>query len=121
MQKFAKGNPDTVYWITIIASIILFLIIYYLINYIIALVTICALGAYIIVKGFSLFSGNFPDELYVNALMEHREYNQAIAMVSGNLFSIATIVILFLIGFLYQIKDVDDDELKEKVDGGSKK
>ena len=101
--KLIPMNPQTLYWTLIILSIIgLATLGGFIDQYMIVLAT-SLVGGYSLVRGISLFAGNYPDETYVMKLINSGEYTQ-FGRVYGKHIYIYMFGIFFAtgVGFLIQ-------------------
>jgi hypothetical protein len=76
LLKFVEYDAKVLYWITLLGSIFLFaMLALWIIKHILILGTsIC--GAYAVIRGASLYIGEFPDEDIILDLLKHQEFSQ---------------------------------------------
>ena len=74
--KYIKWNPNAMYWIVLILSMIVFGLLGLLFYKLMLIVSTSIMGGYLIIKGFSFFCGHFPSESEIIELIKNREYDQ---------------------------------------------
>jgi uncharacterized membrane protein YeaQ/YmgE (transglycosylase-associated protein family) len=74
--KFIQTNPQVVFWVTIITSIILLCVIAWFFNQHVLILGTAFVGAYSIIRGISFMAGGFPDERQIIDLMDRGETEQ---------------------------------------------
>lgn len=74
--NYIHADPKVIYWVTLIACIAIFsiLALWIVKQLLIFSTSIC--GAYGIIRGASLYIGNFPSESVVLDLIQHQEWDQ---------------------------------------------
>lgn len=74
--QYIKVNATLVYYLTIVASIILFAILGYCLYSILLVIGTAVIGAYLIVRGISLYAKGFPNESAVIDLIMKKEFEE---------------------------------------------
>ena len=74
------------------------------------------IGAYIFIRGISLFAGHFPDEFTIADLVNNGEYEQVKDLLTWHVYVYLTfIVIITILSAIFQFKfnkEKDGEELK---------
>ena len=124
VTKYIEWNPDILYWIVIVLSMIVCGILGLLFYRVMLIVFTAILGGYAIIKGFSLFIGGFPNEQEVIELLKNKEYDQLKKMLTFHVYIYLTFwALIALGGIFYQCKyqrnilsnDIEDKENEEKL------
>ena len=95
-------DPVKLYWIVVLSSIALFTIFSAIFRDSIIVLTTSLLGAYAAVRGFSILTGQFPDELYTAKLISYGEFNELSRVFGGSGKYLLLILVFFIIGCIVQ-------------------
>ena len=76
------------------------------------------IGSFSIVKGISLFTGNYPSESLIIAYNQLKEWNALIDLVNPGIFVgyLCSIIVLFVLSFIFQLylnKNLNDGDIIE--------
>lgn len=73
---FIHASPDVVYWVTIIICVVICAFLALWATKHVLIIGTCVTGGYAIVRGASLYLGNFPSENIIIDLIKRQEWDQ---------------------------------------------
>ena len=73
---FIHASPDVVYWVTIIICVVVCAALALWATKHVLIIGTCVTGGYAIVRGASLYLGNFPSENIIIDLIKRQEWDQ---------------------------------------------
>ena len=122
LNNLLNLDSDVAYWITVVAFVILFLILKSKLENLIIVIITSMMGAYMLVRAFSITQPKFPDEGYIAALYHHKETPTINRIIEMDLkWYILAFIVLFIIGIVVQGSDGDSKEEDSKEDEENKK
>ena len=111
INNLYDADSDTCYWIIIVLFIIFFIYLKTKLEDHVIIIVTSLLGSYMVVRAFTIFKPEFPDEGYIAALYHHKEVNTISRVINQNMMSyILAFVVLFIIGLIVQISNYEKEE-----------
>lgn len=103
--QYVKLNATLVYYLTISGGIILFAILGYCLYSILLVIGTAIIGAYLIVRGISLYAGGFPNESTVIDLIMKKEFDELEQFNTAIVYAyLGGFVLLAILGSWVQFK-----------------
>lgn len=109
-----SADSTAAYLISIILFIVLFIIIKTKIQDFLTAILTSLFGAYLVVRAFTFFNTNYPDEAYLSALIKHKEMNAFNRMLDRNMaIYFLVFILIFIIGLVFQFNQIGEDDEKD--------
>ena len=110
-------DSEITFWICLFLFVVLFIYIQTKDEQTNMIVITSFFGAYMIVRAFTLFKDEYPDEVYIASLFHHRELKQLNRLVEGTmLVYILAVIVLFILGFIIQYNNEEEEKNSQKGD-----
>jgi len=114
-----NGDQNTIYWTTCGVSAAVFAIAAYVMYQYIVIFSTSLIGAYATIRGISMYAGGFPDESLVITLIKNNETSQLDTIFTWRVYLyLASIILLFIIGVIFQANYHKKEEEREQQQGG---
>lgn len=111
VNNLFDADSDIWYWAIIIVFVIFFIYLKTKLEDYVIIVVTSLLGSYMVVRAFTIFKPEFPDEGYIAALYHHKEIQTISRVVNQDMLTyILAFAILFIIGLIVQISNYKPDE-----------
>lgn len=124
--RYIDSNPDVVYWLTLVACIALFAFLTVIFHKYLVIIATSVIGSYSIMRGISIFFGNYPNESYIIDCIKSGEEEELKKLVKPAFIAYIVFFVLCSIGTIYfQIKinteDKEEDNKSENMMSTSSK
>lgn len=121
VNNMLTADSDVCYWIIVVLSVILFIFLVAKLEEILLIIATSLMGAYMIVRGISLYGTQYPDEGYIYQLYHHKELSSINRVVTANMMPyLIGFLVLFVIGLVVQFSnrgEKEDNKGEEEDDG----
>ena len=113
--KYINSNPTVVYWVTVVVCIAIFASLAFFLVKLIVILATSVIGAYGMIRGISLYAGDFPSESMIIDLINKQEYEELKKFMTYQVYLyFAGMVILIIAGMIVQFKINKDVNLDSK-------
>jgi hypothetical protein len=103
--KFIKWKPEILYWIVIIACIIIFALLTLWFIKVFLIISTSIIGGFFIIKASSIWIGHFPDEFQIIDLIKNKEWDQLSEISTWHTYLyLSCWVIISVIGMISQFR-----------------
>lgn len=122
--RLIESNPQVVYWLTMVFSVLVFILLTLLVHKYLVIIGTSIIGSYMFIRGISLFAGGFPNESYIIDCINSGEDEQIKELFKPALFAyLASFLVLSILCIFIQVKinnnteswEEDNDDKEESI------